>query len=401
MLSIPITRPPTKDSASEFIADRSVPVEDRARLSIFLDLLSSGWTPAPSAEAVQLIPPNLYTKEAVRSAMAAKRQELIDRDRPWIDGHLPTARENLASGLEALQSEVQPEIEVCRSRSQRDLFRVYRYYWSSPYSEYVGRRIRFIIRDGALSRRPVIGIAALGSSIIHMPARDDFVGWTAAERTNNIIKAMDAYVVGALPPYSDLLGGKLVAMLLGSNEVRDCYRRKYESATTVVRKRKESAIAALFTTSLFGRSSQYNRLRCCSRSMWVHIGYTRGFGSLHISERTFRLCQELVLSDGCSPSYRFGAGPSWRVRLIRQAGRCLGIDADFLLRHSYRRGVYYLPMCSNALEVLRGETNDPVYFDRPLQHLVEHWRRRWLSPRRLRPEVQCKVSAFSPTDFVV
>ena len=35
---------------------------------------------------------------------------------------------------------------------------------------------------------------------------------------------MDAFVLGAVPPYRELLCGKLVAMLAASDEVRDAFR---------------------------------------------------------------------------------------------------------------------------------------------------------------------------------
>src|SRR5436305_6758804 len=116
-------------------------------------------------------------------------------------------QQNLASGEEVLRSAIKPVIEVCESKKQQDLFRILRYYWSSPYSEYVGRRIRLIMRDAALPSRPVIGIAALGSPIIHIPERDEWIGWDKVTRTKNLIYTMDAYVIGAIPLYKYLLGG--------------------------------------------------------------------------------------------------------------------------------------------------------------------------------------------------
>lgn len=62
---------------------------------------------------------------------------------------------------------------------------------------------------------------------------------------------MDAYVIGALPPYNYLLGGKLISYILASDEVREVFSRKYG-------KTKYDQLAAIFTTSLYGKSSQYN-----------------------------------------------------------------------------------------------------------------------------------------------
>lgn len=45
---------------------------------------------------------------------------------------------------------------------------------------------------------------------------------------------MDAYVVGAVPPYSGLICGKLVAAMVGSCEVKKAYEAKYLGRTAVI-----------------------------------------------------------------------------------------------------------------------------------------------------------------------
>ena len=51
-------------------------------------------------------------------------------------------------------------------------------------------------------------------------ARDKWIGWTSEDKKHRLYHVMDAYVLGAVPPYSALLGGKLIALLTLSNEVR-------------------------------------------------------------------------------------------------------------------------------------------------------------------------------------
>lgn len=87
--------------------------------------------------------------------MSYRRNELIQRNKKWINRNIDFARENLAYGSSVINSDIEPEIEVCETENQHRLFRILRYYWSSPYSEYVGRRIRLLIRDAALPQKPV------------------------------------------------------------------------------------------------------------------------------------------------------------------------------------------------------------------------------------------------------
>ena len=153
------------------------------KISIINDLLNLNWHIEFDKNKIVIKPPEYYDKEIIRQSMGIKRAEIIKNNRAWINKHLNLARQNLADGASVLQSKIKPIFEVCEKEKQHRLFRILRYYWSSPYSDYVGRRIKIIIRDSALPNQPVIGIAAIGSPIIHIPERDDFIGWDKETRT--------------------------------------------------------------------------------------------------------------------------------------------------------------------------------------------------------------------------
>lgn len=381
------------------IADK--PLEEQVKILILRDLLRLNWQVSFQKNKVEVIPPAHYDKETIRQSMSVRRNEVIAKNRQWIDKHIEWARQNLANGYEALNSEIEPILEVCESQKQRDLFRIFRYYWSSPYSEYVGRRIRLIIRDGAVKRRPVIGIAALGSPIIHIPERDQFIGWDTKTRTKNLVYLMDAYVLGAVPPYNLLLGGKLIAYILASNEIRKIYHEKYKNSITIIDKRQAKDLVGIFTTSLYGRSSQYNRLKYKDRLLYQPIGETKGYGTLHLTDETLHYMRMLLQEKGVIIGNRFGDGPSWRMRVIRAAGDILGFDADFLLNHSFKRKIYFVPLAKNTIEFLNGQAKKPDYYDYPMRDLVAFWRERWLKKRKTRLETVRKVMQFRPEDFTL
>ena len=207
-------------------------LDEKVKLLIIRDLLRLNWQVSFMPERISISPPAYYDKDTIKEAMSVRRVEKLEQDSEWIEKHLELARQNLANGNQVLHSEILPVIEVCETQEQHNIFRILRYYWSSPYSEYVGRRIRLLIRDEALPNKPIIGIAALGSSIIHIPERDDWIGWDKQTRTENLIYAMDAYVLGALPPYNYLLGGKLISYIIASNQIREIYKNKYKDTVT-------------------------------------------------------------------------------------------------------------------------------------------------------------------------
>lgn len=408
ILTVPFTpriRSIASDLGSVFLdsnthADMSQ--EEKTTLLLIRDLVRLGWRLGTNdRNSFKFAPPADYSKDVVKTAMAYSRNAVLQQNNEWIKKHLEQGRANLGVGRDVLFSRIEPRIEVCTDERSRALFRFFRYSWSSPYSEYVGRRLRFIIRDDGVKGSPVIGIAALGSSIIHIPDRDKWIGWDTATRTDRIVSVMDAYVVGALPPYNHILGGKLVSLILASNEVRRIYKEKYQFQKTLLNQREASELVLLITTSLYGKnSSQYNRLKFGNEILFHPIGTTAGYGSLHISRDTFDAMKALVLERrGQIISHKFGDGPNWRMRLIRTACDIMGLNSEVILHHSFKRGLYTVPLAHNWKDFLQGRTDAPSYKDLPLRSLVEYWRNRWLKPRLQNPDIRDAVNAFQPRSF--
>lgn len=377
-------------------------LEEKVKLLIVRDLFRLDWDINYKKENISISPPKNYDKKTIKKSMSVKREEVLLQNSKWIKKHIDLAKINLANGKEAFYSPIEPIIEECKTDRQHSLFRILRYYWSSPYSEYVGRRIKLLIRDNALPNKPIIGIAALGSPIIHIPERDNYIEWDKNTRTKNLVYAMDAYVLGALPPYNYLLGGKLISYIIASNEVRKIYSEKYADKITNIEKRIAKDLVCIFTTSLYGKSSQYNRIKYDDKLLYEPIGYTKGFGTLHLTDETFSAMIELLKSKNILITNRFGDGPSWRMRVIRSVGDIIGIDPDFLLRHSFRRSIYLVPLAENYKAFLNDEDKTIIYKDYPLEDLVRYWKKRWLCKRKkylLEKDEAFEVLNFNREDF--
>ena len=59
-----------------------------------------------------------------------------------------------------------------------DIWRYFRYTWSIPYKSMPGRNLFYLVRDASQEFHPVIGIFALGNSVLNLTVRDDEIGWT-------------------------------------------------------------------------------------------------------------------------------------------------------------------------------------------------------------------------------
>lgn len=209
----------------------------------------------------------------------------------------------------------------------------------------------------------------------------------------------DVSVCGAVAPYSVLLGGKLVALLMTSHEVREAYRTRYEKQVSIISSQmagrpiyRPSDLKLLTTTSLYGMgSSQYNRLRLRSADHpqlaydihWRELAQTAGYGSVHLSSTTVRVLREMSekMFRARRVNNRFGEGSSPRLRQVREAIQALGIDSSNVLHHATPRISYACELHPLAIDELIG-VRSPTNGGGPTAAvLAALWRTRWLANR--------------------
>lgn len=340
-------------------------------------------------------PAHALSKENIREIHASQRRELLEHERAALAPKFDQLLQYFASGRDVKPDVIDPELVPVKSdQYSGDLFRFAALLWSVPVSKGYGRRMRYLVRDR--SNGKLIGIFGLTDPVFNLRARDEWIGWSVQERRANLVHVMDAHVVGAVPPYCYILGGKLVTALIGSAEVGEAFVARYGESEGIISKERKAARLALVTvTSALGRSSLYNRLRLRGRAdpsgyspmlaELVRVGSTEGYGHFHLSEPLFQRLRRLVASrgHGYADAYQFGKGPNWRIRLSRVGLGMLGLDPD-LLRHGIAREVYIMPLASNCREFLCGAADD-VYLDRPsVKQIGEAALERWVRPRSAR-----------------
>ena len=59
-----------------------------------------------------------------------------------------------------------------------------------------------------------------------------------------------------------------------------------------------------------------------------------------------------------------------------------GFDSNILLNHSIKRDIYFIPLAENTLQFLNGKDKKLLYFNFPMNNLVEYWRKIWLFSRK-------------------
>src|SRR5215211_876863 len=175
-----------------------------AALRVLRDLHIQGWAFQTDDEGLLLKAPGTsssadpeFEKEAVRRSFAfARNAQLAEPSATrFIRGiERRGIRALFADGPELVDrirargaAAIQPELELIEHGARdpatglllQDIWRYARHFWSIPYQSTPGRNMFYLVRDGAAEGRPLIGIAALGNTVLGLAQRDDYAGWSA------------------------------------------------------------------------------------------------------------------------------------------------------------------------------------------------------------------------------
>jgi hypothetical protein len=347
------------------------------RQAVVESLTRQGFT----VEGGAISPPDQSSKERLRRLHAEAVQHQRERSRAGLERSEQALLRRIANGDEVRPADVSPRISLVHAGTEDErMFRWCRLHWSIPTSAGYGRRLRFLITDG--SNGKVMGLIGLSDPVYALGCRDAWIGWGGATKRDGLRQVMDAFVLGAVPPYNSLLAGKLIAMLVTSHEVQEAYLDRYAEAQGRISGRAHGRpLALVTTTSALGRSSVYNRLRFGDRSVATSVGFTSGSGDFQFANGLYDSLTAYARIH-CVPTAKhdkWGKGFRNRREVVKKALTHLGLG-DALLYHGVRREVFVFPLGENSRAVLRGQESLQAY-DVPAVDFSRFWATRWLEPR--------------------
>jgi hypothetical protein len=328
-------------------------------------------------------------KDVVRAVHKIQRSDGLALNRRFISERLPKLIRYFASGDDIDPERMSPALQQVASGTwEGDLFRLASLTWSVPVSNGFGRRLRYLVWDEHNGK--LVGLIAIGDPVFNLSVRDNLIGWDVHARGERLVNIMDAYVLGAIPPYNALLAGKMVASLIRSRDIYDDFSRTYGKSTGIISQQdKKARLLAVTTSSSMGRSSVYNRLKLGGIDYLSSIGYTGGWGHFHIPDKLFTELRDYLRDIGHSYAdlNRFGEGPNWRLRTTRAALSALGVRDD-ILRHGIQREVFICQLAENALRLLRtGKGRPNLASLLSAEEVAWLAMERWMLPRsQRRPE---------------
>jgi hypothetical protein len=248
-----------------------------------------------------------------------------------------------------------------------------------------GRNVKINVKDRVSGK--LLGQISLASDVTAMGVRDNFIGWTKDNKfvdgkLNNTTIA--STIVCTQPLGYNFLGGKLVAMMTTTPEVRAYWKEKYKNV-----------LIAVGTTSLYGIHSQYNGI-----PLFKTLGESAGKISLKPDDKFYDPWHQWIKEhhadwydeniteerarNGANMGYdRNGPVSGIKQKILGKIFKECGIKAN-QYHHGFKRGVYFAMMYENGNEFLRNEiTEDQLImkdkFKQGNEYIQKWWKKHAIS----------------------
>lgn len=343
-----------------------------------------------------LVPPDSADKEKLRALHQEAVAHQIARAKAGLARHEARLLQFIANGTDVNVDAIRPKLVLVRAGSDDELlFRYARLHWSIPVSAGYGRRVRFVVYDQANGK--LMGLFGLCDPIFSLGPRDRWIGWEPEAKKARLQTVMDLFVLGAVPPYSRLLCGKLIALLASSLEVRRAFHRKYHGDHALISGRRlDGRLALLTTISALGRSSLYNRISYRGAQAFRSVGFTRGSGEFHFSNGVYADLRKFAVEqcDATAKQSQWGVGFRNKRELLLKTLPQLGLSRD-LVYHGVQREIFVIPLATNTKEFLCGEHQRLRGIHHTVEDLFKFFRERWLLPRATRDDSYRRFDAAS------
>ena len=216
-----------------------------------------------------------------------------------------------------------------------------------------GRNVKCYVKDRTSGK--ILGQICLGSDITSLGVRDEYIGWQKEDKFKNgklNCTTIATTIVSTQPFGYNFLGGKLIAALATSPEVRDYWQKKYNNP-----------LIGVGTTSLYGIHSQYNGI-----PHFKTLGESKGKISTKPDDKVYDPWHQWLKENradwykmhimderernGANMGYdRNGPVSGIKQKIIQAIFKELGIKGN-AYDHGFQRGVYFAQMYENGNEFL-------------------------------------------------
>ena len=305
----------------------------------------------------------------------------------------PTDINNLELTISEIEN-LDPYVEIVDSKNQQSVENwtlLRRLIHSMEYVANPGRNIKVIAKDRNTNK--VLGMMSLGSDITSLGVRDNYIGWSKDNKFKDgklRCTSIGTSIVATQPFGFNFLGGKLVAMLLTDESLRQHWKKTYGDE-----------LVGLTTTALYGVHSMYNGI-----PVWKTLGESAGKIALKPDDSVYKPWLDWMKDERADDYKKIMTpkegvnGPPTGVKqtLISYMFKELGIVKSHY-NHGFKRGVYFSSFYENGRDFLRNEINADELVMRPKfaqgsEYINKWWKRKAIkrytklhTENRLKPEM--------------
>lgn len=260
-------------------------------------------------------------------------------------------------------------LEFVENKKQQDIWNYYRRYVSSlkkiKDAKLIGRQIYILVKD--LSTSKYLGIISLSSDVYSFEDRDKYIGWNLEDKKTKLSMLMNMSTCVPLQPFGfNFNGGKLLASLVFSQEVQEYFQHKYNEP-----------LLGITTTSLYGKSIQYDRLECLK-----FVGYTKGNSVQNIPPEVTKLCNQYLKSE-----YGYNYKLAKKFIILQKTFDKLNIPKEDILT-SNPKGIYFGFTFDKSKDYLRSKISNSNNIFNPYKNKLKSsneiynwWLNRWAEKR--------------------
>lgn len=335
------------------------------------------------------------SKQKVRELHSMAVNHLLKKNCGLIEKYdQEFTKTQVANGSDVIPQEIEPRLITVGDEEKSIIFNWIKLHWSIPVSSGYGRRLRYLVGDDYTGK--IIGIIGLGDPVYALKDRDNFIGWTRKVKSRKLKHVMDAFVLGAIPPYSMIMGGKLVASLISSREIYRDFKKKYRGKKSLIKETVfDGRLAGITTSSALGKSSVYDRIKIPEGSQFYHVGWTSGSGDFQFLNGYYDDLVNLVTQQGYTgKNKKWGSGIRSRRIVVRKSLLLLGLSPRFMY-HGIRRELFFVPHGKNWKGFLCGKTTRLDPYNLSMAEISEYIKGRWMIPRAKRDKIYSKFKAES------
>jgi len=301
-----------------------------------------------------------FNKDINKSQKQATQIDII-KNRLWT----PTDIYNKEQTIKEIEN-LDPIIEYTDNATEWVLVRklIHTMDWNAN----PGRNQKYYVKDRTTDK--ILGLVSLGSDVTSIKVRDDFLGWKKEDKfeehkLNNT--AIASTIVCVQPLGFNMLGGKLIASMTTSSNVREQWKKDYGDILT-----------GITTTSLYGIHSQYNGI-----PLWKTLGESNGKILIKPDDEVYLIWNQWLKENHPEEHLKAISNTGPKQNVINRIFRHLEIKPKNY-EHGFKRGVYFANIYENGKEFLRSEIKEEDLIMKPKYQQDTDYINNWWKPKAIR-----------------